>query len=188
MTNTPINTSNTTNTLLTILDKLDKSTSHYIHCLTLPTPLEYPIYLCARLFNPDFISTYLITILLTKSYLHNDNYFFLKPLTHTLTCLIITLLLKKHFARPRPLNRLNIKRITNLRKHESNCSMPSGDSLQAANFAVIIYSYYGNTLGFSIVPLVMFARIFYHCHYIFDTIVGILIGFSLSYLIYFALN
>ena len=49
--------------------------------------------------------------------------------------LIFTIVGKKVFGRERPENREN-KRLANLRKIQKNMSMPSGDSVQAAHFAL----------------------------------------------------
>ena len=54
------------------------------------------------------------------------------------------------------------------RKKEKNFSMPSGDSMQAANFAIVALFYFNiSFFGFLILPFVMVARIFYFCHYFF---------------------
>ena len=66
--------------------------------------------------------------------------------------------------------------------------MPSGDSLQAANFAILLYGYFGTAIRFYFIPLVMFSRIFYFCHYILDTVAGCLCGISISYITYIILN
>ena len=42
--------------------------------------------------------------------------------------------------------------------------------------------------GFFLVPFVMFARIFYFCHYVFDTVIGALMGFFISYILVFSLD
>jgi membrane-associated phospholipid phosphatase len=176
------------NNIIYSLDYYDKIYSDRIHCLELPPAYEKFVYLLARLFNPDFIISYLLLILIYKYFIFQDLFFVLKPLTHTILCLIITLYLKKLIARQRPLHKINVKRLFDLRKNEKNCSMPSGDSLQCANFAMIILCYFNINLGLFLIPCVMFSRIFYFCHYILDTIVGALLGLFLSYNIYIFLN
>ncbi len=170
--------------ILTKLDKLDKKYSNYIHNLELGKNTEYFVYLCARLFNPDFIISYMFIFLCYKYFIHNDMFFVIIPLTHTIILLLITLLIKKITARPRPEINTNVKRLFNLRKFEKNCSMPSGDSLQCANFCIIMLVYFKIPHVFLILPWVMFARIFYFCHYILDTITGAILGIVLSYFIY----
>lgn len=167
---------------LTQLDSFDKKFSKKIHDLTLPRNLEYFIYFFARMFNPDFITSYLIVILSYKYYT-NEALFILRPLLSTLATLIFSLFLKKKIGRPRPIPSKISKRIVDLRQHEKNCSMPSGDSIQAGNWAVLIYLYLDFSFGFLFVPLVMFARIYYYCHYLFDTIVGAILGSFISLLI-----
>ena len=94
---------------------------------------------------------------------------------------ILTGLLKYSFKRPRPEINKNVKRIYNIRKKENNFAMPSGDSMQAANFAVITLFYFNLSFcGFFLLPFVMFARIFYFCHYFFDTLIGALVGGGVS--------
>lgn len=169
-------------------DNIDKKYSKKIHSMELPKLIEILVYLCARIFNPDFVAFYFSLIFANSVYYYNDYYFVLKPLTHVLVCLIVSLTLKKSLARDRPTVLKDKKRINDLRKHEKNCSMPSGDSIQAANFAIILYFYFNSCFGFYLVPLVMFARIFYFCHYIADTIVGALLGAAISYYVYNVLN
>lgn len=164
------------------LDKFDKEFSKKIHDSTLPNTLEYIVYLFARIFNPDFITSYFVVILSYKTY-HNEPLFVLKPLISTLISLVISSILKKYFERPRPEPSKISKRIFDLRKHEKNFSMPSGDSIQAGNWAMIIYFYTGNDLGFIFVPFVMYARIYFYCHYLFDTIIGALLGSFISFII-----
>jgi membrane-associated phospholipid phosphatase len=173
---------------LSVIDYYDKKYSLKIHQLELRVNHEKFIYLMARIFNPDFITCYMIAIFMYKLKFLNDAFFVLKPIIHTVICLIITLILKKVTARPRPVNQKGVKRLYDLRQHEKNCSMPSGDSLQCANFCVILLFYFNIPFGFLILPLVMFSRIFYFCHYIMDTIAGSVLGILLSSYIYYQLN
>lgn len=164
------------------LDKFDKEFSKKIHDFTLPKNVEYIVYIFARMFNPDLITSYLVIILSYKS-LNNEPYFVLKPIISTVASLVFSLVLKKFLGRPRPEPSKISTRMIDLRKHEKNCSMPSGDSIQAGNWAVLIYLYSGFDIGFLIVPFVMFARIYYYCHYLFDTIVGALLGSFISLIV-----
>ena len=54
--------------------------------------------------------------------------------------------------------------------------MPSGDSMQAALFAFFWAANYNFYYVFAVVPFVMLARIYYNCHYFFDTVVGVAVG------------
>ena len=177
-----------TNSILEKLDEYDKKMSNPIHNLELNCFFECIIYFFARMYNVDTISFYFIITLLYKSYFDNDYYFILRPLTHVIIILIITLSTKFFFGRKRPELKTNVKRLFNCRNSENNCSMPSGDSMQAANFAILILFYFGNFIGFFFVPFVMFARVYYFCHYIFDTVIGALMGFIISYSLIFELD
>jgi membrane-associated phospholipid phosphatase len=161
------------------LDKFDKNFSKKIHDFTLPKIAEYIVYIFARMFNPDLITSYFIIILSYKS-LNNEHYFILKPIISTIVNLVLSLALKKYIGRPRPETSKISSRLFDLRKYEKNCSMPSGDSIQAGNWAILIYIYTGYNIGFFIVPFVMYARIYFYCHYLFDTIIGSLFGIFIS--------
>lgn len=175
-------------TILRKLEILDKNLSLFIHDLHLGKNFDLIIYLFARLFNPDFIISYFIFILSYKIYSNNNFLFVLKPLASTVICLAVTLSLKKHFGRNRPEYSKKSKRIFDLRKHEKNCSMPSGDSLQAANFSLILFFYFNSIIGFFVVPFVMFARVYFYCHFISDTIVGAFLGLFSSTIVYYIIN
>jgi membrane-associated phospholipid phosphatase len=136
------------------------------------------------MFNPDVIVCYFILMSIAS---YNNLHFVLKPILHTLISLLVTFAIKRITARPRP-EKLYKKRIHDLRQHEKNFSMPSGDSLQAGNFAIILYVYYNTCLGFLFVPVVMYSRIFYFCHYILDTIAGCTLGIIVSYITYLVIN
>ncbi len=114
---------------------------------------------------------------------------------HVLITLAITTTLKKRLARPRPSNPTADapnKRYFNLRGHEINCSMPSGDTAQSAVFIgfcayniPLFYSFMGAfTFGLRHILMVAAARVFYHCHFIGDTFVGCFIGLFVAYLLY----
>ena len=70
--------------------------------------------------------------------------------------------------------------------------MPSGDTTQAAVFvgfcAYNLPNFYhfmgGSSFAFKHICLVASARVFYHCHYIGDTVVGGLLGLFIAYLFY----
>ena len=68
-------------------------------------------------------------------------------------------------------------------------SMPSGDSAAATTFCWFIYSTLNMPAIFVIVPLVMAGRVFYFCHWIGDTIMGVLLGvFSMSSVFFLIMN
>ena len=169
------------NNTLSKIDSCDKKLSNHIHTLELNNLLENIIYIFARLFNPDIMTIFYVLVILYQAIFHKNFFFVIKPLIHLTVVFIISTILKYSFKRPRPEIKPNVKRLHNLRKKEKNFSMPSGDSMQAANFAIVALFYFNiSFLGFLIIPFVMFARIFYFCHYFFDTLVGALIGGGVS--------
>ena len=174
---------------LSKIDSCDKSLSNYIHNLELNKVLENIIYIFARLFNSDIIIIFYISVFLYQSLINNNFYFIIKPFIHVTVVFILTGVLKYFLKRPRPEINKSVKRIRNIRKKEMNFSMPSGDSMQAANFAVVALFYFKiSYFGFFILPFVMFARIFYFCHYFFDTLVGAFVGGSVSLVLIFPLR
>jgi membrane-associated phospholipid phosphatase len=168
--------------ILAKCDKFDKKLSNNIHEMEVNIWLERIIYIFARIFNSDLIIAFYILLFLYESIFNKDYFFVIKPLIHVFVIFVLTGILKYSLKRPRPEINKNVKRKYNFRDKETNFSMPSGDSMQAANFAIICLFYlFENYIGFIIIPLVMFARIFYFCHYLFDTIVGAMVGLSVSY-------
>ena len=99
--------------------------------------------------------------------------------------LVIVLPLKMIFDRERPTRILNVYRICNMRDLEHGKSMPSGDAAAAAFFCGT-YSFLFNFhwLSIIIVPLVCLGRVYVHCHWIGDTIIGSIIGFLFSFFCY----
>ena len=170
-------------------DDFDKYISSYIYNLEVNERVEKIIYIFARIFNSDIMVVFYILLLLYQS-IFNQNYFFIvKPLIHVFIVYVLTGILKYSFQRPRPEINENVIRRYNIRKNENNFSNPSGDSMQAANFAIIAYYYFnGNYIGFILLPFVMFSRIFFFCHYVFDTLVGAFVGLSVSFLATFPLK
>ena len=174
--------------IFTQLDYYDKYFSNYIHGMEVNIWLERLIYIFARIFNPDLTIIFYILLFLYKYFTKGLLFFILKPLIHVLAILIITVVLKYIIKRPRPEVNVLVKRRYNVRKKETNYSMPSGDSMQAGNFSIITLFYFNSYYGFLLMPFVMFARIFYFCHYLFDTIIGVLIGMGVSYFLAFLLK
>ena len=97
-----------------------------------------------------------------------------------LIALVITVVSKKVFNRDRP-DVININRLMNLRSKESNNSFPSGDTLQSAYFSGFMLFVFGNPYMMIWAPMTAFARVYYQCHWIWDTVFGWLIGFIISY-------
>ena len=59
---------------------------------------------------------------------------------------------------------------------EGTFSMPSGDSSAAAVFCCIVAYELDMPWIYLVLPLVMMGRVYYHCHWVGDTVAGILVG------------
>ena len=101
-----------------------------------------------RMYNVDSISLYFIITLLYKNHFVNDYYFIIRPLIYDIIIFIITLSTKFFFGRKRTELKTNVKRLFGCRNSENNCSMLSGDSMQAANFVILILFFFGNFIGY----------------------------------------
>jgi membrane-associated phospholipid phosphatase len=102
--------------------------------------------------------------------------------------LIATTYGKRLFGRKRPRVPPIAKRSIDLRTKEINGSLPSGDTAQAALLVFFLkynYPYCYAVMGSEIfalkfMALIAFARVFHHCHYFGDTIVGMILGFTVA--------
>lgn len=190
--------------MLEFLDRIDKAISELLHKLDSKL-VSWFLYPFALMFNPSFI---IVPICLIYAF----NFSILKrsqedSIIQTLFyifCIVcnltMTLVTKKLLKRKRPIFIPWLKnKSSNFRSKESNCSLPSGDSIQAINFACnIIFSY--NHVNFimkflmgvridydrlemiliGFVILVMIARVYFMCHFTFDTILGVVMGYFLT--------
>ncbi|CAD7942508.1 unnamed protein product [Amoebophrya sp. A120] len=69
--------------------------------------------------------------------------------------------------------------------YKSKYSFPSGDTTQAANFGFFLCVFGGYVSGmYLLLPMVAFARVFYVCHWIEDTIAGSIVGLLVQYTMY----
>ena len=122
---------------------------------------------------------------------------FVHYMCHMLTLLAVTTVLKRLFARPRPSNPrehqvdgkpLPHERSWDMRTRETNCSFPSGDAAQASIYGVFFLQYFPNTFmvvggpigATQFVITVCFARVYYQCHYVGDTMFGVMVGVTVS--------
>ena len=102
--------------------------------------------------------------------------------------ILVTVVSKKFFARPRPTNKDFPRTSKSLffRNKQSNHSLPSGDTMQAVNLAWFL-CIYGNSNAFLLfIPvclMVAYSRVYLCCHYISDTIIGGLLAISTTSLI-----
>jgi membrane-associated phospholipid phosphatase len=99
----------------------------------------------------------------------------------TVTLIAVTFFIilptKALFGRQRPESNPYVNRILNMRKLEHGKAMPSGDTLACAFFCVFYYHVFGAHWAiFVMIPLAALGRVYVHCHWLGDTIVGAIIG------------
>ena len=88
-----------------------------------------------------------------------------------------TQIMKYTIKRERPVRRSDTTRLSDLRGKETGTyAMPSGDSSAAAVFCLLVYTEMGWPLIYILMPLVMLGRVYYQCHWIGDTVVGLFVG------------
>jgi membrane-associated phospholipid phosphatase len=194
-------------------DNLDKNVSGFFHNLVLG-PLELVVMPFAIMFNPP---GYLpITLTLSLQFLELEKGLreaggtLAVPITreeqvfigthyvmNVLCLLVISTILKKVGARPRPSNPQDATpkgascRLLNLRGREGNHSMPSADTAQSAlcvgfiaiHFPQLLLSYGGTLAQVALVASVAAGRVIYHCHYIGDCIVGAFVGIAVAHML-----
>eukprot|EP00347_Sterkiella_histriomuscorum_P013114 403365965 len=200
-----------TDTLLSKFDLADRVLSAFIHdCVIKPQILEMLVLPFSLAFHPVAVICliYVIGFLLPKhnivvgenkvnetgfrdeaEVIMSPNQLMAQYAAQVVCVLILTTITKRYFKRTRPVIPIQSKRMIDLRSKETNCSMPSGDVAQAALFAFFIKYHFVNLfvrLGgdyfiLKFVALVSFARVFHHCHFFGDTIVGAMIGFYVAF-------
>ena len=93
---------------------------------------------------------------------------------------LVTSFLKKYFDRKRPV--AHGKRLVPLRWMETNASFPSGDSFQAAIFSVLMMHANGAWIYYcTLLPIVMFSRVYFGFHWISDTVMGAALGSAITF-------
>lgn len=172
------------------LDKIDKKISKPLQTYTPNFVVELIFFIFAKSFNTNTVIVYLISLLLYSIIKYKNIYIFLVVFFHVFIGALVTLLLKTIIGRSRPT--LSVKRyFNNVRDKETSKSMPSGDSLQAANFAIMIILYFDSKLKYFVlllIPASMSGRVFFNCHYWFDCIIGAILGFFISIFAYLVIN
>jgi membrane-associated phospholipid phosphatase len=134
-------------------------------------PGDYLVFFPAFLFSAFSIPLVLLAL-----------YFLLPFSTWTrllLSCLVtlaLTTFFKFFVGRYRPAPHVLPFRKVNLRSLENNHAMPSGDSAQAGVFMVALAMAWQQPLLLLAIPLTMFGRVYFGCHWIGDTIVGSVMG------------
>ena len=176
--------------LLHNLDELDKKISKPLQTYTPNLAIELIFFLFAKLFNTSVVVSYLIIILIYSFAKFKNGYLFLVIFFHVLMAAIFTFIIKNLFKRNRPV--LEAKRYFNyVREREKSYSMPSGDSLQAGNFVMMIILYLNCDIKYFsllLIPASMTGRVFYNCHYWFDCIIGAILGIIISSTCYYIIN
>ena len=176
--NRPVNMSFLKN-CINYLDNLDKQISKPLHKFAPNFIVECIFYVFARLFNIHSVIFYLICVLVYSFIKYKNGYLAIIPICHVICGGIFTIVIKVIIRRPRP----TIKVKKNFKLKENTHSMPSGDTLQSAIFATMIILYFKCYLRFFallLIPATMLGRIFYNLHYLFDCIIGAILGIFIS--------
>ena len=100
-----------------------------------------------------------------------------------IACIILVnnTIIKPGFGRERPTRIKSVYRYCNMRDIEHGKAMASGDSACCYLFCSIYWVVFGWNFKMMVVPLVCLGRVYVHCHWIGDTIAGVLIGIIVSY-------
>ena len=109
--------------------------------------------------------------------------FMLTYITVTLAImgLFLILLPKAIFGRERPTRIVSVRRILNMRDLEHGKSMPSGDAMACAFFCSIYFYVFCSPWVFVALPLVCLGRVYVHCHWFCDTIIGTIMGLIFTF-------
>lgn len=79
---------------------------------------------------------------------------------------------------------MNVKKPHHFRKKEKNNAMPSGDAIQGALFSVFLLFLGLDPLWIGLFHLgVCLGRVYYMCHWVADTLVASILGYSIGSLI-----
>ncbi len=154
--------------------QLDRLASRSIHDLALG-PLDYLLVVPGMLFG-----IYVMPFTLAAIGLWLGWKVAALGVAASITTVAITDPLKLYFSRERP-EQLEAARRVRIRKLVKNPSFPSGDSAQAALIALLLWANCGvddwrRHVWLGLVPLCMFARVYFGAHWIGDTIAGAAIG------------
>jgi len=181
---------------LSVFDRIDKHFSGYLHRMNLGI-IDYLLVIPGLICSSHCVPGIIILTYLTISI--KFGIFF--TISSVLT-VVLTEIMKKNTQRDRPDFHTINSRHMNLRSLLTNFSFPSGDSAQSAVLAFVFYYYYSNNnnnnhnhnnllpseLYLLIMPIVMFARVYFGCHWISDVLIGASIGATLTTIVYFIWN
>ena len=188
--NPQLETKSCLSSCITDLDNFDKKISQPLQTYTPNVYIEIIFLIFAKVFNTLNIILYLVFLFLYSIFIKKNPYIFIIVFIHVIIGALITLIIKKMIGRERP--SLTVKRyFYKVRTKELLNSMPSGDCLQSANFAMMIILYFGSSPRFFsilFIPMSMIGRVFYSCHYWFDCLIGAFLGIINSFGCYFLIN
>ncbi|MCB9896285.1 MAG: phosphatase PAP2 family protein [Planctomycetes bacterium] len=161
------------------MKQLDQSLSARIHGWQLG-PLDYLLVVPGMLFGSYVMPLFIIALGLWLGWR-----FGLVCLMTAMTTVAITGPMKHWIGRPRP-EPLEAARAFKLRGLVNNPSFPSGDSAQAGAMTTLLILLgplaWPASLSFlPLIPLCMFARVYYGAHWIGDTIAGVIIGAAVAF-------
>lgn len=162
---------------------LDKKVTKLIHrSIRTGGSLEYFIAVFASCFNNEVASFVWLLAFCSRPW---SGKLFIFCLAMPVATLLISLLFKNTLrrTRPKPYGPRKEALLFDFRGKETNPSLPSGDSAQAAAFWIFMYLEGCSGLGLSVIftLLTMYARVYYMCHYVLDTIVGAALGATMCY-------
>lgn len=156
------------------VEKLDHHYSKKIFAQDFGKPINYFWYLCSSVFMEEsaVITLFLVYLLTGRNF-----QVFVEYLITFVANIIVTLITKKNFARKRPTQGDFPKTTKTMffRNKQSNCSLPSGDTLQAVNLAWFTCMYIESWIGMPLIfltVLVAYSRVYLCCHWISDTVIG----------------
>ena len=101
--------------------------------------------------------------------------------------LIIILPCKFLLRRERPSRIKSVRRICNMRDREHRGrfhSMPSGDSAAAGFFCVALGYLFNFPFIVISIPFTCLGRVYVHCHWFGDTLIGAIIGSTFSFIVF----
>lgn len=152
----------------------DKALSKKIFAKDYGKPFNYFFYFCSVVFMEE---TAIITLFLVYMLMGRSFQLFCEYLLTFLANILVTVLTKKAFARARPTTGdfPSTSKTLFFRNKQSNCSLPSGDTMQAVNLAWFVCWYVQSWATLPILLLTMlvgYSRVYLCCHWISDTVLG----------------
>eukprot|EP01084_Bolivina_argentea_P055171 101157_1 len=163
-----------------LMDKLsviDRAISDKIAAMELGLVMEVLIIIPTLMFSPVGIPLFIaFNILVLRSFVF---------VVSMLLGVVFSEGIKRISCRPRPkLQAHKPLNVTQYLMHVESFSMPSGDVLQSAVFAVVVtYHLNQSLLAYVVVPWATFGRVYWGNHWLGDCLVGAAIGTFVSFVI-----